>query len=94
VFSSNAATGQGLTGTEQFSLQHEQVSNKLGFLSLTKGAAPIMVMTQSGNVGIGYINPQTPLAVNGIIEAYTAGNAGASGALKLRFLPGSDATNN
>jgi len=73
VFSSNnsvSGANVGGLGTEQFSLQHELASNSLGFLSQTQGANPIMVLKQSGYIGIGTINPQAKLHVsNGSIIA-------------------------
>ena len=73
VFSSNnsvSGANVGGLGTEQFSLQHELASNSLGFLSQTQGANPIMVLKQSGYMGIGTSNPQGRLHVaNGSIIA-------------------------
>jgi hypothetical protein len=73
VFAGNSASsGQnvGGIGTEQFSIQHEMISNSLGFLSQTKATTPVLVMRQSGNVGIGTVDPQEKLHVaNGKIMA-------------------------
>lgn len=65
VFSSNSSSSVGLIGSEQFSIQHQQAINSLGFMSQMKGTSPILVMTQSGNVGIGPSSPDSKLHVTG-----------------------------
>lgn len=71
VFSSNSANSGlniGAIGHEQFSIQHQQASNSLGFLSQTNGSAPILSMTQGGWVGIGVASPAARLhVINGAI---------------------------
>jgi hypothetical protein len=69
VFSSNYVTASGQNvgdiGTEQFSIQHEQLSNSVGFLSSTKGNVPVLMMTQSGNIGLGTTSPVSIFDIQG-----------------------------
>jgi uncharacterized protein YaiE (UPF0345 family) len=70
VFATNTATtgaGIGATGTEEYSVQLEGNSKSLGFMSTTNGNTPNLVMTQSGYIGIGTANPQSLLAVKGVV---------------------------
>ena len=67
VFAQN--TGEnGYTGTEQYSIQLEGNSNSLGFLSLAKGGAPNMTLTQSGKIGIGTTGPRALLDIGADIS--------------------------
>jgi hypothetical protein len=51
-----------------------------------------MRIKANGNVGIGISSPSTKLDVNGNFQTYAGGNAGTSGALKLRFVAGAGST--
>jgi hypothetical protein len=69
VFAANSTNTAGSIGTEQFSIQHEMVSNSLGFLSATRGQVPMFVMKQDGKVGIGTVSPSSQLDVANNIRA-------------------------
>jgi len=68
VFAQNESDGGqniGMTGDEKFSVQLEGNSRSLGFLSKQNGNAPIMTLTQNGQIGMGSTNPRTKLDVWG-----------------------------
>ncbi|HEX5172125.1 MAG TPA: hypothetical protein VFW11_23265 [Cyclobacteriaceae bacterium] len=54
-------------------------------------SSPYMAFLTDGRVGIG-TTPATKLDVNGNFQIYPAGNAGVSGALKLRIASGTSST--
>jgi len=48
--------------------------------------------SNSGNIGIGTTTPALKLDINGSAQIYPSANKGATGALKLRFMPGTNAS--
>jgi hypothetical protein len=68
VFNTNTSGVQGAVGTEKYSIQLEGNSGSLGFLSATLASMPAMVLTQSGNVGIGTLSPGVKLDVAGDVR--------------------------
>ena len=69
VFNTNSGGFVGAVGTERYSIQLNGANHNLGFLSTAKANVPVMVLTQTGNVGIGTVSPQALLSVNGTAMA-------------------------
>ena len=67
--------GSNLLGYQMFLTGNEANSGKIGFVTYNAGAAvDAMMITQSGNVGIGTTNPTYKLDVNGAVASYGSTN--------------------
>lgn len=75
VFNINTSGIQGAVGTEKYSIQLEGNSESLEFLSTTQASSPIMVLTQTGNIGIGTASPGSTLEVNGNVKLTSGSGA-------------------
>lgn len=91
--------GSGIFGTWLFKSRFDHIvfdagentGNERSILFNTGGTERLRLDTY-GNLGINKHNPDTKLDLNGTFQIYPAGNAGGSGALKLRVLAGSSAS--